>query len=135
MAAQRRRRRPRPRGRPLKNPALWLEPSEQRNAYVIAAASVVIFIAVWQPWLSTGRAAAVALSALFPAALAFAAWRGHRVWTAIAAFLLVFDPGWRWLYVLAAVPLAYAFLLARRGRLIAARAQVQVQPGPPPTQT
>lgn len=87
---------------------------EQRLAYGLAAAAVVIFAVIWTPWNGGGHLAGFVLSSCFAGALALAGRRGHRVWTAFVAFLVgVFGP-WGFAYIFGVGYVAFAVWLGWR---------------------
>lgn len=122
----------------MSDPALRLRDDERRYAYLLAAGASALFFVSWQPWRGGQRLIGFALGVVFTAGLAFAARRGHRVWTAFAAFLVGFDPAWGAFFIFGAAYIAFAFWLAWRAHrtlkatLNADPNRVRATPMPPP---
>ena len=92
--------------------AVPLTRNEQRIAIALAAAAAVFFV------LSLRDSTAVlAVGLVMAGALAAAAWRRHRIATAIASFVTGFGP-WGFAFILGAPFLILAFVLVRAGRQV-----------------
>lgn len=79
---------------------------------MLAALAAVAFLA-----LRLGSAVLLVIGLGLSAALAYAAWRRHRVGTAIASFATAFGP-WGFAYIFGGAYIVFGFLLVRAGRQV-----------------
>ncbi|MGI8794320.1 MAG: hypothetical protein ACR2H3_14290 [Acidimicrobiales bacterium] len=106
----------------LDGPGKAMTETEQRIGRLLALGSSIFFIALHQPWAGGDSATFAAFGVGLSALLWLASRHGNRIVTAVASYGVFFGP-WGELFIVAGIPIGFAFLLGFRSSKEAGQAR------------